>query len=185
MRKCEIQHIKWSKKLGQEINFPLHSLVKFFLTLNVKSSNCTRNLFLYSLSLCTKQKHALPYELAQPSHRNKQCPVGLTRLALRSAPPMQTSGKLRYIQFGRREWFWSSLLLHSKQEVISIGAEDTKLNLGKAMEMFGMESKHTSPKDLALWTWPEDVRLVGQTASFTELTYAAKHHEYRKSRKSR
>lgn len=90
--------------------------------------------------------HITAHELAQPSHGNEQCPVGLSRLALRSVPPMQARGKLHYMHFGRRKWFWSGLLLLSKQEVISIGAEGTKLNLGKAMETFGMERKHSPQK---------------------------------------
>lgn len=52
MTKCEIKHIKQNKKVGQEINFPLNSVVTFDPALNVKSINYTHNLLLYTLILC-------------------------------------------------------------------------------------------------------------------------------------
>lgn len=103
MRKCEIKHIKKHKKVRQEIDLPLNSLVTFCLTLNVKSINYTHNVLLQSLILCSKPACSTENELVQPSLSNEKGPVGLSRMALRSAPPMEVRGKLHYVQFSRRK----------------------------------------------------------------------------------
>lgn len=81
-RKCEIKHIKQSKKVGQEINFPLSSLVIFFLLLlNVKSINYTHTILLCSLILCSESAYSAENELGQASLSIDKGPAGHSRLA--------------------------------------------------------------------------------------------------------
>lgn len=60
--------------------------------------------------------------------------------------------------------------------------EGTKLNLGKAMDMFWMESKHISLQELPLWMQLEGVSLIQQNASLMGLK--SQHHGHKGSRKS-
>lgn len=61
------------------------------------------------------------------------------------------------------------------------GVEGTKLNLGKAMDMFWMVSKHISPQELPLWM-QLGVSLVGQNAS--PVVLKSVHHGYKGSGKN-
>lgn len=62
------------------------------------------------------------------------------------------------------------------------GVEGTKLNLGKAMDVFWMVSKHISPQELPLWMQLEGVSLVGQNAS--PVVLKSEHHGYKGSGKN-
>lgn len=61
------------------------------------------------------------------------------------------------------------------------GVEGTKLNLGKAMDVFWMVSKHISPRELPLWM-QLGVSLVGQNAS--PVVLKSVHHGYKGSGKN-
>lgn len=175
----------WNKthQTGQNNQFPIKLKLLFFLTLNVKSINYTHNLLLYSLIQSSKQKLAHPeYELSQWSEEKPQCPAGVSRLALRSVISAGW-GKLHFVLFRRRKWFWSSLLLNSKEEVISNGAEGTGAEFRKSCGN-GMKSKYMTSKDLPLWMQPEDARLLQQNAFFTELMQGLHTMNKKKRRKS-
>lgn len=48
MRKCEKKHIKQNKKVGQEINFPLHSVVTFFSWLSMLKASITHIIYSFT-----------------------------------------------------------------------------------------------------------------------------------------
>lgn len=166
-------------------------MVTLFFWLSILKASITHIIYLFTVWCRVQSKNLHIQNMNHPSdHRkNPAGPAGVSRPALRSVISVGW-GKLHFELFRRRKWFWSSLLLNSKEEVISNGAEGMELNLGKFRififipEMFGMKSKHTTSKDLPLWMQPEDERLVQQNASFTELMWAVTHHEQRRGGKA-